>query len=408
MTWKESLENVKFEIKTGDGKTFTPLWKNGSKSKSYNVANYNFINVAGGKTVRKQPQASKFPLAFWFVGYKNVELAQEFEDSANDKRPWEIKHPFYGDIHGQPVSISRNDSLYNVTEITVEFWESLTDDFPNSSVNIEDAATEKTEKVSKNLAKLYETKTKPTSKDVNKLNDFINNTSGSFTSLLDDTNFSEYAAKTAKAISSANNVVNDSLLAAEDIQQLALTPSTYSAPVKFVLNSLINAFERSKELLLLNPTVNDKLLFETQSGTIIAAMAQATVFPNEGDYVTSKDIEIITDLVVSTYNDYLLNIDSLQVNISDSLEVYIPDVISQTALYDLISEVTFSLYSLAFEAKQERRIELLTDSNLIILTHKYLGLDADDKNIEEFRQTNNIKMEEVFRIKKGREIKYFV
>ena len=408
MSWQESLENVKFQIKTGDGKTFNPLWKSGSKSKSYNVANYNFINVAGGKTIRKQPQASKFPLMFWFTGDRNVELAQEFEDSANDKRPWEIKHPFYGDLYGQPISISRNDSLYNVTEITVEFWESLTDDFPISVPNIEDLTIDKTEKTTESFAKLYETKAKPKPEDVNKLKDFINNTSGSFQNILDDTTFSDYQAKTAKAISSVNNVVNDSFQAAEDMQQLALTPSTYSAPVKFVLNSLVNAFERSKELLLLNPTVNDKLLFETQSGTIIAAMAQSTVFPNDSDYVTSIDIEIITDLVVSTYNDYLLTIDSLQVNISDSLEVYIPDVISQTALYDLISEVTFSLYSLAFEAKQERRIELLTDSNLIILTHKYLGLDADDKNIEEFRQTNNIKMEEIFRIKKGREIKYFV
>ena len=408
MSWRESLENIRFTIKTGDGKEFTPLWKNGSKNKNYNVSNYDFINVSGGRTERKQPQASKFPLKFFFVGDDNIEQAQAFEDSADDKRPWEIKHPFYGNISGQPISISRNDSQYNITEITVEFWESLSDDFPNSKVNTSDIVVEKTKVTAESFAEMYETKSTPTSKDVNKLKDFIVSTSGSFQNLLDDTTFADYQAKTARAISSANNVVGDSLTAAQDMQELTLTPSTYKAPVNFTLDSLVNAFNRSKEIIESNPTVNDKVLFESQSGTILAAMAQTTIDPAAGDYVLSTDIENVNSIIVSTYEDYLATMDSLQVQVTQSLEVYLPDVSSQTLLYDLIAEATFNLFGLAFESKQERKVELLEDSNLILLTHKYIGLDSEDLNLEFFRQINNIKSVEVFCIRKGPTIKYFL
>ena len=50
---------------------------------------------------------------------------------------------------------------------------------------------------------------------------------------------------------------------------------------------------------------------------------------------------------------------------------------------------------------------MTSDTNLIVLTHKYFGLDADDKNILAFKETNNIKNNELFKIPKGRVIKYY-
>ena len=31
MNWKDRLTDIEFTITTGDGKVFTPLWKNGEK-----------------------------------------------------------------------------------------------------------------------------------------------------------------------------------------------------------------------------------------------------------------------------------------------------------------------------------------------------------------------------------------
>jgi hypothetical protein len=66
-----------------------------------------------------------------------------------------------------------------------------------------------------------------------------------------------------------------------------------------------------------------------------------------------------------------------------------------------------NLFDLAFDAQQERVVYLPKDSNLVLLTHKYMGL-ANDENMQRFREINNIKLKELFRIKKGRKIKYYV
>ena len=74
----------------------------------------------------------------------------------------------------------------------------------------------------------------------------------------------------------------------------------------------------------------------------------------------------------------------------------------------LVSFTSSGLFQLSFDARQERVYELTEDSNLILLTHKFLGLDADDKNMNAFRKINGIKNFEIYKIEKGRTIKYFV
>ena len=69
--------------------------------------------------------------------------------------------------------------------------------------------------------------------------------------------------------------------------------------------------------------------------------------------------------------------------------------------------MTVSLFLLSFDARQERNFELTEDSNLILLTHKFMGL-ANDENLETFREINGIKNKELFKVKKGRVIKYFI
>ena len=101
-------------------------------------------------------------------------------------------------------------------------------------------------------------------------------------------------------------------------------------------------------------------------------------------------------------------VDNAQVSRYDTVNEWSPNVSLQQALYDLFTESIASLYQLAFGAKQERIVEVMEDSNLFLLTHRYMGLDVEDKNLELFRNINNIKNDELFKVKKGRKIKYFV
>jgi len=62
MSWKSKLDNIKFSIKTGDGKEYFPLWKSTEKTKEYNTSSYDFIDVEKSLVERKKPKSSKYPL----------------------------------------------------------------------------------------------------------------------------------------------------------------------------------------------------------------------------------------------------------------------------------------------------------------------------------------------------------
>ncbi|AGF91154.1 hypothetical protein CHPG_00002 [Cellulophaga phage phi3:1] len=113
-------------------------------------------------------------------------------------------------------------------------------------------------------------------------------------------------------------------------------------------------------------------------------------------------------LLIETYKDYLETLDSNQVDIYDTNNSWSPNFQIQNSLLELITFTSKSLFDLGFDAKQERTYELPSDSNLIVLTHRFMGLDANDENIETFRQINKIKNSEIYRVPKGRLIKYFV
>ena len=109
MSWQERL-NTEFTITTGDGKTFYPDWKVAEKNIEFNSTKYDFINVAGSLVVRKEPQGANYPLVFYFQGENCIDIANEFEESARDKRIWTIEHPFYGVIEGQPIVTGKQNT----------------------------------------------------------------------------------------------------------------------------------------------------------------------------------------------------------------------------------------------------------------------------------------------------------
>ena len=155
-------------------------------------------------------------------------------------------------------------------------------------------------------------------------------------------------------------------------------------------------------------TVADKLRFESNAGAILANYADASVNPSESDYVVVTQIQQVAQNLSNLYADYLQILDQNTVGIYDTDNAWQPNVTAQNNLYELITYTIANLYNLGFESQQERIVYTTKETNLILLTHQYLGLDADDENIENFRQINNIKNEELFRIKKERKIIYYV
>lgn len=406
MSWLEKLENNVFTIKTGDGKIFTPLWKDAEKSKEYNTSVYDFIEVSGSFIDRKKPKSGKYPLVFWFQGEDNIEQSNEFENSADDPRAWELTHPFYGVIKGQPLSLSRNDKNYNVTEISIDFWESITEDYPNNKVSIVDATQTKTSLVSDNCSISYASdKTVFNSEDITKNKDANVLTNSAFTNDLEGDDFADYQLIFAAAQKGNDNLLSDPLNAIGLTSELLNFPSTLLNSITDKLKSYLVAYNNFSNVF---QSIADKLFFESQAGLTIANYCNASVNTVATDYEIRSEVEqAVTDLL-TMYDNYLSTLDNASISIYDVDNAWQPNVDLQLSIYNLVMFTIGNLYNLAFDAKQERIVYTDKQTNLILLTHKYLGLDATDENIEKFRTINNIKMDELFKVKKDRQIKYYV
>lgn len=403
MSWIDRLQNTEFEITTGDGKIYKPLWKNGSKEKDFNATKYDFINVEGSFVDRKKAQSNKYPLVFWFQGEDNIDQSDSFELSANDSRPWTIVHPFYGVIKGQPISLKRNDQNYNITEINVDFWESITDDYPLSSISALDTVRGRVKSLNQVSINSLLENSKPATSNIVTLKNSSTILASKFSP--DSDSFTDYKNIVEKSVNSVDTLVTQPQSAFESLQEVINAPSEFNNTVIQKIKSYLEAFN-----VLIEDVENvfDKYYFESQASSIICGMCLASMNPGESDYVTRSDVEEVDNIITGVYEDYLAEIDSNQVQINDVSNYWLPNVLIQSNLFSLVNFTLKQLYVISFNAKQERVYELEYDSNLILLTHRFLGLDENDENIETFRKVNNIKNDELFKIRKGRTIKYFV
>lgn len=403
MNWEERVKNIKFSITTGDGKVFYPLQKGGETEREYNTSSFEFINVYGTLVDRKKPQSRKIPLVFYFQGADNIDQADEFEASADDPRPWSVVHPFYGTINGQPISIKRDDNNLNITEITVPFWESINADYPVSNFTVKDNTRDKRNGVYVAAANSYVTNVNFASIDIAKNVSSITDMAGDMKSIQDDTTYATFQNTLNAGLKAIDKLLDDPLNAIQSIQNFLDLPATYEQAIKGRIASYENIYYRLKTSI---KTLADKKYFESIGGSTISSMAAVMVDPGEGDYVLVSDVEASTSKLALIYNDYMETLDELKVSVYDVNNTYNADATVQTELNSLVNYTIANLYVLSFESKRERIIYTTERTNAILLTHKYLSMDDEDNNLETFIQTNNIKLNELFAIEKGREIKY--
>ncbi len=402
MSWKDKIENGIFKITTGDGKVFKPLYKTGKSSKEYNTTTYNFIGREGTLVDRKKPQSGKYPLSFYFQGEDHVEETERFLNAADDPRAWEIQHPLYGLINGQPLNIEKNDTSLGITEITVEFWESITVDFPEDRISVKDRIEAKAIDVKGAGIKSFLSFT-PETANINTMKLAAGKTRGSFVDMASEQKVAFENGYNA-ALKATDKLISSPRAAIQKQQDLVSIPATFNAPVKRKLKAFKNVVD---ELVAVISSKNDKYYYESQASAAIASACECAVNPTEEDYVTRTQIENAVTLIAETYNNYLAVLDQNKVGFYEVEKTWNADAILQQELQALITDTVANLQVLAFEAKQERTVYTEKDTNLILLTHRYVGLDANDENLERFRQINNIKNEEVFLVRKGRQIKYF-
>ncbi len=129
MSWLDKISE-QLTIRTGDGQVYFPSWLNAVKNKEWNVARFEFIDVRGTLVKRGTNKGRTFNIEIYFQGDDHLDTANDFEDSADDPRPWKIEHPFYGSILCQPISLQFDNTNYNVSKITGTLVETIDESNP--------------------------------------------------------------------------------------------------------------------------------------------------------------------------------------------------------------------------------------------------------------------------------------
>lgn len=412
MTWVTKVQNS-FIIKTGDGASYTVDWGSSiTKTKEYFIAEFNFPQLAGSLINRGQAKGRRYNLEIFFQGENNIENSIAFEKSADNTGYWTISHPLYGQIFAHPVGLMFDNSNMNVTIVTGELIETITQDNPITSVdpidqinllkqNGDDAFVNSLTKI-------------PSSTDVNNLT--ANNNSlykSSIPIIQVPEELSDYFNLFKVAGSAINNAVESPLVAMRTAQAVISAPANFTASVQNRLGLLTGQYGSLKNQIVPKNSfqkipVSTKQIFQIQGGALISSQLLAASTPQPNNYTNATTVYNVINILINNYNQFLIDIDSIQSANGGTPDSFIPDAQSFIYLNQLANTVISNLFQIALLGKRERTILLEKDTNLILLTHKLYSLDEFDNNMDELMANNGWGLNQLLQIKKNTLVKYYI
>lgn len=407
MSWLERI-NSEFIIKCGDGREYRPLWMNAVKSYEFNVSEFEFINQRGAKVVREEAKARRFNLTLHFEGENVLDISDNFERSTYDKRPWTITHPMYGQITVQPLGINFDNTKFNITTITCTVVETLLDNFPQTNDDFVDIIEQRANITNEALASALESEGLSASdlQDIQQQQRSLYNQGKNFANGLDAETYFNLFNEANNALFVAQSNPIQSIIAT---QRFILAPANFIQSTRTRQNILTRQFI---ELLNFLPRIlsrSEKMIFQSNAGTLITAKALATSTPDLNvDFKTGIEVLNYAQILHTDLNTYLTSIESLQTDNGGELDSYIPNYEPIKELTDLINYTVVNLINIAVNSKTERSIILNYDTNAIELTHRLYGLDANDNNLNDLINQNDLSFDELLIIPQNKKIVYYV
>ncbi len=448
MSWLDQIK-TQLTITTGDGKSYTPQWINAKKRLEFNIAKFQFPKVSGSLVDRREPLGMEYDLEIYFQGdgatgppnesrdiltgydpnsngstnlnltLDHLQAAQDFQTSAVDKRAWVIKHPFYGQLTVQPISLNIDNSVLNISKIVCIVIETISQDYPKS-------VTQPTNYISNAAITTAQTFSTATANVINDAGDNIPaNVSASSMNKL-QSNFSKFQSAVAKSINqttadfngymnvfnqaynSIDGLISDASQVLNLLQAIVNKPATFIMSVKDRVALLQGQFTTLETTITGSMSNLDKLLYTTFAGGSIGAMSLAYSTLQPGDLVLATDTLDAISQLLNYYNQYILDLDNMQTNSYNSPNAFIPNHDSLVQLEELINFTLSNLWAIALNGKQQRSIVLETGSNWIELTHQLYGLDAADNNLTTLMQQNNAGLSTLLHVPKNTEVIYYI
>jgi hypothetical protein len=407
MSWLD-LVKTDLIITTGDGKSYKPKWRNPAKSTEYNITEFDFIETEGTLVKRFKPRGSKYELEIYFDGEDHIDQYKAFEQSAKDSRAWVIEHPLYGQITVQPTGLAFDQTSSNVSKITGTVIETITEENPKTTVSPVDRISSY-----KDLTgEAFEQSFAPLKIEATEMRVLTANTSKLYKGGSKLVKLKEQSEEYFNLYNDALTKISDTKADATERIRAVQEVINYPSKINDTVSNRIKTFTTQLDDLVSNVNsllgVSEKKIFENNSGTILSAMAFTSSIPQDGDYGNRNDVIRVIDSIHAAYELYLETLDDIESDNGGSTDSYIPDASSLIALNALINYTISNLFDVALNSKQERSILCEEDTNIIILAHRFYGLNPDDSTINQLIAQNNIGINEMLAIRKDRKIIYYV
>lgn len=405
MSWKDQLENT-LTIICGDGKSYSPYWIVLPYSVEFNIAAFEFPNLIGTLVNPGFPKGRRFEMEIYFQGEDHIAQSEAFRISAGDKRPWTLNHPLYGPILVRPVSLSFDATGLGLTKIAGLLIETISEIYPKTAVDPQGNARLLKENLDDSCINALTAK--PSISDINTV---IDKNNKNFKVAIKRIKLPEEAEAFTNALNNANSAVQN--LTSGPLEAMHQTIVLISAPARFTLNVktridvLNEQFQNIRTGIIGVTNVATKQLFQNMAATVLSSQMEAVLFPLKGDYSKSTEALSVIDVLVKNYNTFISDLDLMQTPNGGNTSSFIPDANVIIQLNNLLHFSISNLMSIALDGKSERSVIIEEDSNVILLTHRFYGLDDNDENINEFMDNNNVGLNNILQIKKGTRIIYY-
>jgi hypothetical protein len=406
MSWEESIKQ-NFIITCGDGQVYQPLYDDKAivKDVEYNLSEFNFPNVEGTFVDRRLRKGSRYALDILFQGANHLNESERFERSAKDRRPWVVEHPKYGRLNVQPASLNFDDTSLNYTRITGTLLETILRGLPTVTINPVDQIEELRRLSFDSGALLFASEpTIPQNMAVANSAFYSAGVNSGAPQIQTEAYFNLFN----DANSAILNATAQPLAAIRALQAVIGAPAQFEISVRQRLQILSNQFAG---LILTIGNISSqagKLQFETTTGSVLSSMCSAASTPQPNDYVNMVDVLNIVKILLDTQSAFISALDTLQTDNGGDTDSYVPGFQFVTDVTDVVNFTVSELFAIAIGAQQERSILCENDTNVILLAHRFYGLDQNDANIQRIMDNNSIGLSELLDIKKGRKILYYV
>lgn len=429
MSYLDSINN-RISIRTGDNVLYSSkegqtgsvkyglkvLQQSISQDQTYQLGEFNFINVPGRLLIQTVNLGRVFPLEIYFDGPDHLIISERFRISCNNKAPWTIEHPIYGIVKVKTSTLSFNNSAISYTKINGIVMETIAD-LPQGSglLPLDQVAPLRDLYFEDAVLSFTET---PTPGDITQL---TNDNKVAFQNAVPTITLPEDFEKLNNAYNTAITYINiatqEPILMMRATMQVLLLPAQFNIEVKQRFTVLINTFNALRQTLFGIIGVSSKQLFQNKSGATIAALCEAAATPLPTDYRNAKDVLEVIGNIIACRNFYYQDMDTMQTTTGGTLQSFVANAQSITTLNNLVNTTVTGLYQIALSAKSQRSIVVEKDTNLIPLCHRLYGLDNNDVNLNDLWDQNSkgiyfedkvLGLNEILIIPKGHEIVYYV